>query len=228
MKIYKLKNGQIKCVLYNDELNKHNININDFHHGSLITQTVFGEIYSAIKQIFPFNEDKKDIKFNIVPLSDKGIEIYISILEPNSEQKHPYEFLLTGIPDSSGYEVEAEYTINISNTNLDNIYKKNNYTNKVAFIFDRISYITRLATSFKKAFIPRNSLYYYQKDDCYILYITKTIESDELFEELITQISEFGIIQPAHKASEEFFEESFQPIIRYTALEDISKYLDGK
>lgn len=91
------------------------------------------------------------------------------------------------------------------------------------FSFDSIGTLTRLAHVLASNYSGNNSLYKSEATGRYILVISKSSHSPVEFNKVCNILSEYGISEKYVAAGEAFLEEHFDPIIKNTAIQSLSK-----
>lgn len=85
MKIEKINENKIKCILNKNDLTIRNIDISDFSYGSDKTNELFKEMKSVAYQKFGFQSDSTPLEIEAIPLNDDCVEITISKVEEPEE-----------------------------------------------------------------------------------------------------------------------------------------------
>jgi len=91
------------------------------------------------------------------------------------------------------------------------------------YSFDCLHVVIRLSHVLANIYQGMNSLYKRQRDDRFVLVITKSGLSPSGFNKVCNVLSEYGTPEKSIYASEAFLEEHFEPIIKNTAIQELSQ-----
>ncbi len=91
------------------------------------------------------------------------------------------------------------------------------------YSFDSLHTVIRLSHVLANLYQGVNSLYKKQKDERFVLVITKSNLSPSSFNKVCNVLSEYGTPEKSVYASEAFLEEHFEPIVKNTAIQELSQ-----
>ncbi len=91
------------------------------------------------------------------------------------------------------------------------------------YSFDSLHVVIRLSHVLANIYQGVNSLYKRQRDDRFVLVITKSGNSPSSFNKVCNVLSEYGNPEKSIFASEAFLEEHFDPIIKNSAVQELSQ-----
>lgn len=85
MKIEKISDNKIKCILNKNDLSVRNINLSDFSYGTEKANALFKEMTSVAYEKFGFQSGTTPLEIEAIPLNDEAVEITISKIEDPEE-----------------------------------------------------------------------------------------------------------------------------------------------
>ncbi|NLL76262.1 MAG: adaptor protein MecA [Clostridiales bacterium] len=91
------------------------------------------------------------------------------------------------------------------------------------FSFDSLSIVTRISHVLAPNYVGSNSLYKNDINRRYVLIVTKGSHTPVEFNKICNILSEYGTNEKYALASEAYFEEHFEPIIKNNAIQSLSK-----
>jgi adapter protein MecA 1/2 len=91
------------------------------------------------------------------------------------------------------------------------------------YSFDSLHVVIRLSHVLARNYTGTNSLYKRPQDERFVLVLTKGSISPAHFNKLCNVLSEYGTPEKTVSASEAYLEEHFEPLIRNTAIQDLSQ-----
>lgn len=78
MKIEKLNDNQIRCILTKEDFESRQLNLNELAYGSDKAKTLFREMMSKAYQEFGFNVENIPLMVEAIPMAEEGITLIIT------------------------------------------------------------------------------------------------------------------------------------------------------
>ncbi len=161
------------------------------------------------------NEDLDDMMESLADGADDVLDLFRKIQDNHLSDSSDEEDLsvIDAEPKSVSKETAFDKKPLLSgNQELTRIYS-----------FDSLHTVIRLSHVLASIYQGTNSLYKRQQDERYVLVITKSSLSPSGFNKVCNILSEYGSPEKSVYASEAFLEEHFEPIVKNTAIQELSQ-----
>lgn len=241
MKIEKLNENQIRCILSKTDLESRNINASELAYGSDKANMLFKEMTQQASKQFGFKTNNTPLMVEAVPLEDESIALIITKVEDPEELDTRFSRFT---PDKSDENDEMTYKEKINKANellgflnsFREILSENSGNNipssqkeikdstsqiTLVFQFDNIEQIIKLSYVLKNKYHGNNSLY--RHNNVYYLAIQKEEHTPEEFNQICNIICEYAGKPSFSHISEAHMQEHFELILKGHALQDLNE-----
>lgn len=116
MRIEKLNDNQIRCILNKKELESRNINADELTYGSDKANTLFKEMTQQANRQFGFQIDNTPVMVEAIPLEDESIAIIITKVEEPEELDTRFS-KFTPCQEDEDYEDGSNYKEKLTKAN---------------------------------------------------------------------------------------------------------------
>ncbi len=252
MKIERINDNQIRCILTKSDLAQRAIKISELAYGSEKAKTLFRDMIRQAQKDFGFNAEDIPLMIEAIPYSEHIVLIITKVEDPEELDTKFSKFApgiregdsalddmiqdLTGsaevldlfrkIQDSvAGYTPSPETTVTEAKALTEDDEDEDQESPDLTriFTFSTLAHVNKLARLVGTHYHGTNSLY---KDDAYgsyILVTTKGTHTKEEYNRFCNMVSEYGSMQKAFPAAEHFLEEHFAPLIKDNALATLAE-----
>ena len=242
MKIEKINENQIRCILSKEELADRQIKLSELAYGSEKAKGLFRDMIEQANDEFGFEADDIPLMIEAIPLAGEHIILQITKVE------YPEELDTRFSRFSAGEEVEEETSIEdplfLESQGADDVlglFKKmeesvetpiqEKETSKVIekkeapinltkmYEFYSIEQIQRLARILGDYYKGDNDIYKDEKKHRYVLFVRKSQHTPEEFNKVCNIISEYASYRKYTSAKEAFIREHGKRILEGNALQ---------
>lgn len=252
MKIEKINDNQIRCILTKHDLAQRAIKLSELAYGSEKTKNLFRDMMRQAQKELDFHAEDIPLMIEAIPYSEHVVLIITKVEDPE-ELDTKFSNFAPGVREEDSALDDMIQELNGAAEVLD-LFKKiqdsvmpqglpadvgtsSSKTNHHSdsddeyeedecltrmFTFSSLAHISKLAKLVGSYYHGCNSLY---KDDAYgtyILIVTKGSHTREEYNRFCNMVSEYGCMHKSMPATEHFLEEHFEPIIKDTALNTLA------
>ena len=248
MKIEKINDHQIKCVLTKSDLEAHAIKLSELAYGSEKAKGLFRDMMRQAEKEFGFEAEDIPLMIEAIPYSEHVVLIITKVEDPE-ELDTKFSNFAPGVREGDPMIDEMIQELSGAAEVLD-LFKKiqdvvsapqgkrsdalESKTEEPSdedespnltrvFVFSTLSHVQKLARVAGKTYHGLNSLYKDEAYDTYILVTTCGSHSREEYNRFCNMASEYGSMHKSKEATERYLEEHFAPIIKDNALETLSE-----
>ncbi len=253
MKIEKINDNQIRCILDKSDLLSRNIKASELAYGSDKANILFKEMTEQANRQFGFQISDTPVMIEAIPLADESIVLIITKVDDPEELDTRFSRFSPGkdepsqdvqnnnkinkaneilnllntfreaLSDSSGLSVSPLSALKKGSTG--NIIKNGSEPDNliIIFQFDNIDKIIELSKVLSIKYHGLNSLY--KKNSLYYLTVAKSDHTPEEFNQICNIICEYGNRTSNTGLSREYIEEHCEIILNNNALQELSKIL---
>ncbi len=230
MKIEKLNENQIRCVLSRADLNDRNISMQEIKAGDEKIHRFIGEIIEQASQELGF--DARGIPLIVETKSSDGEKVEFTLTKMGNREDIFKSIIAAAIREFSqsiGTDPEKYASLedwfgsDLSSADQRAYFP---YPQTVAdiFSFEKLSVISDLANSVNIGSCDRSHLYKDQVTDLYYLVLEKDDPDDEAFRKLCITAGEYGVPVYLGPEAHYFFDEHMECLSRKTALEVLKQF----
>jgi len=249
LKIEKINDNQIRCILTKNDLAQRAIKLSELAYGSEKTKNLFRDMMRQAQKELDFHAEDIPLMIEAIPYSEHVVLIITKVEDPE-ELDTKFSNFAPGIREEDAALDDMIQDISGAAEVLD-LFKKiqdsvmspsvagalgerhaesegqNDYPEDDAlarmFMFSSLGNLSKFARLTGLHYQGTNSLY---KDDAYgtyILMVTKGSHTREEYNRFCNMLSEYGSMHKSVPATEHFLEEHFEPIIKDTALQTLAE-----
>ena len=248
MKIEKLNENQIRCILSKSELEKRNLKINDISYGTAGVKKLFKDMMQLAYVQCGFEANNIPLAIEVIPFQDHASITVTKVQDPDELDSRYSRFasdvdsgsgLLAGLDrlfrslsgQVSGSDDEDEfYALTDSTQNLPfpdlgeegiGVPVANHF-----FYFDGLGDLLLLAHALKEDLSIANTLYKGVNEDgkrCYLLEIERGDLSDEAFNTICGFVTEYGSPCSNLDTFSYYITEHYERMIEGNALQSLRK-----
>jgi len=244
MKIEKLNDNQIRCILTKDDLATRQIKLSELTYGSEKTRELFQDMMQQASQDFGFEADNIPLMIEAIPLPNECIVLIITKVEDPEELDTRFAKFA---PDNSRQTEEPAEFSNILPEGADNvldIFRKlierhlkdsgkeaqsdaalalaTELDLTQVYAFPDLDTVIDAAHVLKDYYKGTNSLYRLTREDRYCLILRKSNHSPEEFNKISNILSEYGNHEKYAPGCEAYLEEHEELMIKEEALQKLA------
>lgn len=252
MKIERINDNQIQCILTSVDLVARNLSISELTYGSFQAKQLVSEMLkkAAADYGFQVDEEENSIMVETIPMPDESVVLLITKtddwaeMDPKFSQftPPPISTELYAYPDTTlegAYEQEKNKSVDtsgmeniqpIANTEQDlKILEKKEEKEELAITTAKVFTFSRLDDLLKGVRVVRiaeelnNSLYKQESTGIYYLLIEPDNVEMRVFSSICNILSEYGVKYETLYATKAHIEEHFKIIIGGNALQSLAK-----
>lgn len=205
MKINKISDNQIKCILSQQDLEERHLNLKEMSYNSSEIRKLFAEIIHIAYKNFGFEANNVPLKIDVIPLRSSAVLFFTKVEEP--EELNPlYSHFSPSIYDKmKNPENEEASNLSASFKNLLNaIFPANTdeqatpvatpfaSNDPVIFSFDSVFAAYDACKAIHSTYNHLSSLYYDESKKLYYLKLYANGEADDNFRQNCIVILEYG------------------------------------
>lgn len=238
MKINKINDKQIKCILSQQDLEDRHLNLKEMSYNSAEIRNLFAEVMHLAYKNFGFDTKNVPLKIDVIPLRASAVLFFTKVEEPeelNPSYSHfspsVYEKMKNPSPaDSSELSESFKNLINAifdaeaeSEKEEDESSKPVGFAAKdpVIFSFDSIGTVIDACRFLKPTYNHKSSLYYDKAKDLYYLKLCFEGEPDNNFRQNCVNLFEYGNFVRNDRFFDFYLLEHAKLIVEDTAVESV-------
>lgn len=253
MKIEKINDHQIRCVLTKTDLDAHAIKLSELAYGSEKAKGLFRDMMRQAEKEFGFEADDIPLMIEAIPYSEHVVLIITKVEDPE-ELDTKFSHFAPGVHEGDPIIDEMIHELSGASEVLDLFKKiqdcvttpKNKQLSETAhgkenadteeydeekenpnltrvFVFSTLAHVQKLARIVGSTYHGANSLYKDEAYGSYILVTTRGDHSKEAYNRFCNMASEYGNMHRSKEATERYLKEHFNPIIKDNALATLSE-----
>ena len=213
MRIEKINENQIRCILSKKDLADRQIKLSELAYGSEKARGLFRDMIEQANDEFGFEADDIPLMIEAMPLSEENIILQITKVENPEGMKERMdnfwddekEEIEEGFifPEIKGWKAED------SSTQL--------------FEFKNLDQIERVAQVLDGFYEGENNLYKNESTKSFYLLMKKSMQTSEEFNKVCNVISEYAIYREYTAAKEAFLKEHGRLLVKGNALQIIGE-----
>ena len=222
MRIEKINDNQIRCTLNKKDLSDRELRISELAYGTDKAKALFRDMVQQASYEFGFDAENIPLMIEAIPMYPDTLVLLITKVEDPDELDTRFS-TFSEDPDSSSYEQVGEYTFDDDDEydDDDDIYELAGSLTSEADD-DSLNNVSEFAANICHLYKSANTLYKNDKTENYILIMQQGELSPESFNKICNLASEYGTQQKNTSASISYYEEHFEPLIRYDALQKLA------
>ena len=239
MKIEKINDNQIKCILTLDDLTNRSLKISELAYGSEKARHLFRDMMNMARLEFGFEADQIPLMIEAVPYKECIIIIVTKVEDPDeidtrfsnfsptvtehhdmlediiSNLKKDSSSSLDTVPNLDSYSelyksLDTAIPSSLLDINITNIFQFGSLSNLIN--------LSKLIPDYDES----NTLYKSTSHNCYLLVFNKGNLDINEYRRFFDTISEYAKPLDPTTAAANYLEEHYSPIIKDTALQTLS------
>ena len=230
MKIERLNDNQIRCILNFADLRERHVNLPELAYGSDKAKKLFGEMMELAYREAGFEADGMPLMIEATPMPGDNLVLLITKIEDPEELDTRFArfapSLLAGSVSRSDFESMAEGIGDLLKA-LDDLPVTEDGGDGAAsdsfrtFIFKDMQHIKAAAQVILPLYHGRNNLYYREGSKTYYLTAHRGRHTAEEFARICNILTEFGQQLKTGFSSESYYQEHFTSVYRGGALKKV-------
>lgn len=251
MKIERINENQIRCTLTSFDLSMRNLNLSELAYGSEKARSLFREMIQKASNEVGFEADDIPLMVEAIPLSNESVMLVITKIEdpeeldtrfakfaPQSDEEGDGAFsylaneLLEGADSMSDLLIEQtpgktikdflEASAAISGDKTEDAVKPSNAISARVYIFTSLDRVCEAAAVVGQVCQVENTLYKKPDTSKYFLVLKNSSQEAIDFSRICNILSEYGSKIKHDYATEAYYEEHYEVIVKNKALQALS------
>lgn len=226
MKIEKVNENQIRCILSKEDLADRQIKLSELAYGSEKARNLFRDMIEQANDEFGFEVNDIPIMVEAIPLTGENIILQITKVEYPEELDTRFS-KFSEVPEEDDAESAFDNSMFTQMQSADALLDKTDKPEKTKeitkmFVFPSLEQVERLAFILDGYYQGKNDLYKDVLKGGFYLIIRKSGHSPEEFNKICNIISEYAFYKKYTKAQEAFLKEHGKLILKENALQVFS------
>lgn len=241
MKINKINDKQIKCILSQQDLEDRHLNLREMSYNSSEIRNLFAEVMHIAYKNFGFDAKNVPLKIDVIPLRASAVLFITKVEEPEElnpsyshfspsvyeKMKNPSADETTDLSESFKNLINAIFDteVNAEVDGADSAEKQNSFKTNgpVIFSFDTIGNVIDACRAIKASYSHMSSLYYDEGKDIYYLKFFSKDEADNNFRQCCVNMFEYGNFVQDDKFFEFYLLEHAKLIVDGNAVSSLAQ-----
>ncbi|TCT13124.1 adapter protein MecA 1/2 [Natranaerovirga pectinivora] len=229
MKIEKINDNQIKCTLSKNDLSDREIKLSELAYGTEKAQDLFRDMMEQASFEFGFEADDVPLMIEAIPLSTESIMLIITKVDNPEDLDTKFAHLTSNIKrfkkkksdqDSEDIKSSTEEKNNEDLNSKKFSVKSDNHL--LVYLFNNLDNVSSFSKQLDISYSGINSLYKDNKSNYYLV-LHKSDFDDITFKSISAIGSEFGTKILSTYATESYYNEHFDSIVKHNAIQVLSK-----
>lgn len=244
MKIEKINENKIRCILTRDDLEVRHIKLSEIAYGSEKARSLFRDMMEQASHQFGFEADNIPLMIEAIPMPNECIILDITKVSDPEELDTRFSRFSQGNGDGSDDYSSREFLPDGADEVLDLFQKllehrlkntpketreqqaatlANELDMRKLYLFRRLDSIVEASQVLKGIYHGENRLYKNPETAWYHLVITKSDHTPEQFNKVCNILSEYGSSNKYSASNEAYMQEHFTLLIDGSALQQLSQ-----
>lgn len=243
MKLEKINENKIRCILTHDDLENRHIKLSEIAYGSEKARSLFRDMMEQASHQFGFEADNIPLMIEAIPMPNECIILDITKVSDPEELDTRFSRFSQGaadIPESSPREFlpdGADEVLDLFQKLLEHRLKNTPQESREQqaatiaseldmrklYLFQKLDSIIDAAHILKTIYHGDNRLYKNPDNGQYYLVITKSDHTPEEFNKVCNILSEYGTGSKYTTANEAYMQEHFKLLLGDCALEKLTE-----
>lgn len=222
MRIDKINDNQIKCILTEKDLAERNLNLREMSYNSAEIRNLFAEVIRYAYKNFGFDANNVPLKIDVIPLRTSAVLFITKVEEPEElnpsyshfspavyeKMKNPAKEENSDLSDSFRNLINALFPTE-GNDLPDNDEDGTNFAtdSTIVFAFDKVGDVIDACRAISSTYDHLSSLYFDESRKVYFLKLYTEGEPDGNFRQNCINLLEYGSNVPADKFFESYLAE---------------------
>ncbi len=239
MKIERINQNQIRCILTSEDLSERKIKANELAYGSEKTRKLFHEVVNLALREFNFETGNIPLRIEACPLSAGSVLLVITKVEnpeeldpqfsqfsknPNSEASSVLADILPSLIKSASDVIESMKQLKEHKGNEDLSEKLDEAIDiSKLYIFHGLDDLISAGHVLAGKYHGKNTLFKASQPGLYHLVATKSNHTTEEFNKICNLLAEYGHQQDFSVGQYQYYLENFPVIEKENALAKLAK-----
>ena len=222
MRIDKINDNQIKCILTEKDLAERNLNLREMSYNSAEIRNLFAEVIRYAYKNFGFDANNVPLKIDVIPLRTSAVLFITKVEEPEElnpsyshfspavyeKMKNPTKEENSDLSDSFRNLINSLFPAEGSDL-PDNTEDGMNFAtdSTIVFAFDKVGDVIDACRAISSTYDHLSSLYFDESRKVYFLKLYTEGEPDGNFRQNCINLLEYGSNVPADKFFESYLAE---------------------
>ena len=234
MRINKINDNQIKCILTQQDLEDRNINLRELSYNSAEIRKLFAEVIRLAYNNFGFDANNVPLKIDVIPLRTSAVLFITKVEEPEElnpsyshfspmvyeKMRNPEKDENSDLSESFKNLISALFPVEAEAQPSNNEFEPK-FENTIIFSFDKVSDVIEACKAVSATYDHMSSLYYDESKKLYYLKMYTEGEIDGNFRQNCINLLEYG----NSINNERFFESYLSEHAKLLAKDDAIKRL---
>lgn len=234
MKINKINDNQIKCILTQQDLEERHLNLREMSYNSIEIRKLFAEVISIAGKNFGFEANNVPLKIDVIPLRTSAVLFLTKVEEPeelNPSYSHfspmVYKKMQNPTTESSDLSESFRNLLNaiFPNAEIEELPQKENpvfaESGPIIFSFDNVRDLIDACKALKPTYNHKSSLYFDDAKHVYYLKLEANEGADDNFRQNCISLLEFGSNLENDKFFDSYLAEHARVLATDNAIESI-------
>ncbi len=216
MKIEKVNDRQIRCILTGEDLAKRQLKLSELAYGTEKARSLFRDMMEQAAFQYGFEADNSPLMIEAIPLSSDSIVLVVTKVDHPEELDTRFSNFAPSVqgsvpqaPADAPKESEA--------------FRQFVFTNRL-FAFQTLGDAVRAASMAGGSFTGRSTLYHADSDDLYYLFLTMPdMDTVRRMQNVLAILSEYGTSLKITYASEQHLKEHSRILCENDALSRLAE-----
>ena len=227
MKIEKINDFQIRCILTSDDLIKRNLNIKELTYGSEKVRALFQEMMERASDEVGFDSEDLPLTIEAIPCKNQSLVLVITKVETPDELNARYARFSPPIQESSKMEDVISLIrqgVPFASAGPDGQKLVSAAAGGInrAFVFSSLDKAIEAANALVGGYNGKNSLYKNPQTKEFYLYLQDDGDNPTLYASTCNVLSEYASVSTHNDLGLSYMNEHFELIIKDNALKALS------
>jgi len=248
MKIEKINENQIRCILSREDLISRHIKLSELAYGSAKARELFRELMEQASYQYGFEAEDIPLMIEAIPLSSESIVLLVTKVDnPDeldtrfsrfSEDDEDYDEesdVTNTTPAKQFNQAAADDILNIFNSLLEKAQAAIAASPEKAaekglpvditkmFVFETLDDVIKLSYILGKFYTGKNSLYKSPFDNQYYLVVSKSDDTPEVYNKVCNILSEYSDQQNFVVGTDQYMSEHYETIVSDNAIQSLAQ-----
>lgn len=243
MKIEKINENKIRCILTRDDLEVRHIKLSEIAYGSEKARSLFRDMMEQASHQFGFEADNIPLMIEAIPMPNECIILDITKVSDPEELDTRFSRFSQGASDSSDDSVKdflpdgADEVLDLFQKLLEHRLKNtpkdareqqavelaSELDMRKLYLFPKLETILEASAVLKNIYHGESRLYKNPENSQYHLVISKSDHTPEEFNKVCNILSEYGTSSKYSVSNEAYMQEHFIPMLGNRALQHLAE-----
>ena len=223
MKIEKISNSQIRCILTGEDLASRHLRLSELAYGSEKARALFRDMMEQAADQCGFDAENYPLMIEAIPLGSDSIVLIVTKVDNPDELDTRFSNFAPSVQKDAAPAQEPPSSVSGSPEELMKERREALLTSRV-YSFETMSDVIRAAKVLSAAYTGSSSLYRDEKSGTlYLLLKMQGIEEVGAMQSTLAALSEYGHLEKAAPARQQYLVTHCTPVCTENALETLSR-----